>query len=222
MPVAARTLMLKAVGLVFTLGSLNVILVIFFPEAYTDFPITLLLINLFIAVDYLARPLFSPSRKDQYKTRFLMLFLFAIPFLVTLPYLEHTFILRAIIPPEVTWAFWMLGTLMITLGGITLDMSRIILGGQGSLKIGTEKDHKLITKGPYHVIRHPIYAGTLFLLLGYSLSFSSIIGSIILILILVPLGRSRMALEEKLLIQTFGDEYLNYMKRTKRLIPFIY
>lgn len=222
MPVTVRVLLLKATGLVFTLACVNVILVFFLPEVYTDFAITLLLINLFIAVDYLARPLFSPSRKDQYKTRFLMVFLFAVPFLVTLPYLEYSIILRTILPPEVTWAFWMLGTLMIILGGITMDMSRIILGGQGSLKIGIEKDHKLITRGPYHVIRHPVYAGTLLLLLGYTLSFGSIIGSIIMILILVPVGRSRMALEEKLLIQTFGDEYLNYMKRTKRLIPFIY
>jgi len=222
MQVTVRTLLLKAIGLVFTLACVNVILVFFLPEVYTDFAITLLLINLFIAVDYLARPLFSPSRKDQYKTRFLMVFFLAIPFLVTLPYLEYSFILRTILPPGVTWAFWMLGTLMIIFGGITLDMSRIILGSQSSLKIGIEKDHKLITRGPYHVIRHPIYAGTLFLFVGYSLSFCSIIGSITLILILAPLGRSRMALEERLLIQTFGDEYLDYMKRTKRLIPFIY
>lgn len=222
----AKHLLIKVFGVVFTLFILNVILIFFFPEVYASkFLITLLLTNLFLAIDYLVRPLFfQAGKKDQFKTKtlFLILFIFACPFLIAFPYLEYSFLLKTVLPLEVTIAFWIIGTIMIMLGGSTIVTSRIILGVQGSLKIGIEENHKLITKGPYQVIRHPIYAGTLFLLLGYSLSFSSIISSIIILLVLVPLGRGRMALEEKLLTETFGDEYLAYMKRTKRLIPYLY
>ena len=215
----------KVLGLVLSLFILNVILIFFYPEVYRalNFLITLLLTNLFFAVDILVRPLLTEeSKKDQYQTIFLFLFLFACPFLITFPYLEYSFILKTVLPLEVTIAFWILGTIMIILGGITLVTSRVILGVHGSLKIDIKENHKLIIKGPYQVIRHPIYAGILFILLGYSLSFSSIISSIIILLVLLPLGRGRMALEEKLLTQTFGDEYLAYMKRTKRLIPYLY
>ncbi|MFX1249543.1 MAG: methyltransferase family protein, partial [Promethearchaeota archaeon] len=101
-------------------------------------------------------------------------------------------------------------------------ISRIILGRESSIVIGIEKDHKLVTKGPYHIIRHPIYVGSSFLFLGYTLSFSSLICSIVILLILVLWLNKRMTLEEKLLIEAFGDDYRNYMKHTKRLIPFIY
>ncbi|WP_455142445.1 methyltransferase family protein, partial [Candidatus Hodarchaeum mangrovi] len=129
---------------------------------------------------------------------------------------------KILLPPEVTWMFWMLGTLMIIIGGLLLCISRIILGRESTIVIGLEKDHKLITKGPYHIIRHPIYTGASFLFLGYSLSFSSLICSIVFLLVLVLWLNKRMTLEETLLIQTFGEEYLGYIKLTKRLIPFIY
>lgn len=226
MPVKVKLLLTKILGVVFQVFILNVILIFFFPEVYASkFLVTLLLINLFLAIDYVTRPLFlQAGKKDQYKTKtiFLVLFLFACPFLLTFPYLEYSFLLQPVLPLEVTMAFWILSTIMSVLGGTTLITSRIILGVQGSLRIGIEENHKLITKGPYQVIRHPIYAGTLFLLLGYSLSYTSIISSIMILLVLIPLGRGRMALEENLLIQTFGDEYREYMKRTKRLIPYLY
>ncbi|MFW9908904.1 MAG: methyltransferase family protein [Candidatus Thorarchaeota archaeon] len=225
MPIDAVFLLKKIVALVISLLLLNVVLILLFPEVYlaSNFSITLLLTNLFLGADIAIRPfMYQEGKRDRYQTRFLLLFLLACPVLIAFPYLEYSFIQSTFLSPVATNVFWIMGTLLILLGGTTLVASRIILGTYGTLKIGIDEDHKLITRGPFHYIRHPIYAGTLILLFGYTVSFSSIISLAIMLLIVIPLGRGRMALEEKLLIQEFGDEYLEYMKRTKRIIPFLY
>ncbi|MFX1548484.1 MAG: methyltransferase family protein [Promethearchaeota archaeon] len=223
-------ILLKIFTVVAVLAFINVLLILFFPEVYmtTNFSITLILFNIFIAVDKAAQPFLvydqkgKKAKKELYKALSMFLLLFMIPLIVSLPYLEYSLIQKMILFPELTWMFWILGTLMIIIGGFLMCISRIILGRESSIVIGIEKDHKLVTKGPYHIIRHPIYVGSSFLFLGYSLSFSSLICSIVILLILVLWLNKRMTLEEKLLIEAFGDDYRNYMKHTKRLIPFIY
>ncbi|MFX1286776.1 MAG: methyltransferase family protein [Promethearchaeota archaeon] len=223
-------ILLKIFTVAAVLFFINVILILFFPEVYkhVNFSITLILFNISLVVDKAAQPFLVYGQKDKkakkelYKALSMFLLLFMIPFIVSLPYLEYSLIQKMMLPLELTWMFWMLGTLMIIIGGLILCISRIILGRESSIVIGIETDHKLITKGPYHIIRHPIYTGASFLFLGYSFSFSSLICSIVILLILMLWLDKRITLEEKLLIQTFGKEYLNYMKYTKRLIPFIY
>jgi len=208
---------------------INLFFIFFYPTVFTSiyFSITLILFNLFIIVDKIFQPPIiygkkERTKKDLLNTLYLVLFLFANPFLFTFPYLEYSLILKTILSPELTLVLWVLGNLLQIIGGITMCMGRYSLGKEANLLIGIEKDHKLVTNGPYHIIRHPIYAGTIFLCLGYALSFSSIISAFILLLVFIPWFIKRMTLEEKLLLQTFGDEYLEYMKHTKRLIPLLY
>ncbi len=229
MPNKVTFVLLKIFTVVAVLAFINVVLILFFSEVYTtNFSIPLILFNIFIAVDKAAQPFLIYGQKDKkakielYKALSMFLLLFMIPFIASVPYLEYSLIQKKILSPELTWAFWTLGILMIIIGGTTMCISRIILGRESSIVIGIEKDHNLVTKGPYHIIRHPIYTGSSFLFLGYTLSFSSMICSMIILLILLLWLNKRIKLEEKLLIETFGDDYLNYMKRTKRLIPFIY
>ena len=220
-------LLKKVVSVAATLLIVNAVLIVFFREVYTasNFWISILLFNLFTAADKTATPFFfQKGREDRHKiqTLIVVLVLFLLPFLVAVPYVEYSLLLKTVVPPEVSMTLWILGTLMIVAGGSTLVRSRVVLGAHSSVRIGIEENHRLVTRGPYRVIRHPIYAGVLFFYLGYTISFSSVLTSTILLLFFVPVVRARMALEEKLLIETFGDEYLEYMKHTKRLIPFVY
>ena len=92
------------------------------------------------------------------------------------------------------------------------------LGRQYSALWQIQKEHELITGGPYSRIRHPMYT-TLNL---FSLSVSLISGSILLIFlsICVALPFPWIArAEEKMLIDQFGEEYLEYMKTTDRFLP---
>ena len=75
--------------------------------------------------------------------------------------------------------------------------------------------------GPYKLIRHPSYTGGLLILIGLGLALQSW-GAVLITLLILSLAYGyRIHVEEKLLVTELGDEYIDYMKRTKRLIPYI-
>jgi protein-S-isoprenylcysteine O-methyltransferase Ste14 len=89
-----------------------------------------------------------------------------------------------------------------------------------TLKI-TDK-HKVIKHGIYSIVRHPGYLGVTTFLIGSGLLTGNLI-TIILIVIIVPFSFiKRLLIEEQMLLENFGDEYKGYMKKTYRLIPFIF
>lgn len=79
----------------------------------------------------------------------------------------------------------------------------------------------LNTSGLNAIVRHPIYSGILLALLGLLLmipTFMTLAG-ILVSLLYLEIG---IRLEEKKLIQEFGDSYLQYRKAVKKVIPYIY
>ncbi|UCH03139.1 MAG: isoprenylcysteine carboxylmethyltransferase family protein [Candidatus Bathyarchaeota archaeon] len=116
----------------------------------------------------------------------------------------------------------LLGIFVLSIGGIVTVSGRAQLAKYGSGILRIKNDHKLITTGVFRYIRHPIYAGGFLGVIGLYLSFRSILILTSISLIHFFVIRYRLLFEEQLLLQEFGDHYKNYMKRTKRLIPFIY
>jgi len=113
-----------------------------------------------------------------------------------------------------------LGIFVLSIGGFTVSgRAQLAKYVSGILRI--ENDHKLITTGIFRYIRHPVYAGGLLGVIGLYLLFRSILLLTSISLIYFFVIRYRLLFEEQLLLQEFGDHYKNYMKRTKRLIPFI-
>ncbi|MHA2294362.1 MAG: methyltransferase family protein [Candidatus Hodarchaeales archaeon] len=83
------------------------------------------------------------------------------------------------------------------------------------------ENHRLVKDGLYNHVRHPLYTGEFFRAFLAQLFFSSLIGipfSILAICLLLI----RIQIEERMLIDKFGNEYELYKKNTKKLIPFIY
>ncbi len=86
--------------------------------------------------------------------------------------------------------------------------------------VATRSEHKLVTKGPYRWIRHPLYTfGTLFFI-SFALIVDSWFIAVMAVLAIILLS-IRLPTEEALLIEKFGDEYRDYMKRTGRYLPKI-
>ncbi|MEK7096833.1 MAG: isoprenylcysteine carboxylmethyltransferase family protein [Patescibacteria group bacterium] len=84
-----------------------------------------------------------------------------------------------------------------------------------------KKDHELITKGIYGYVRHPIYGGILMMFPGSLIVAGSY--SFLVVLIIILIGIEIFARrEEKLLTKHFGKKYIEYMKATKKFIPFVY
>jgi protein-S-isoprenylcysteine O-methyltransferase Ste14 len=115
---------------------------------------------------------------------------------------------------------WM-GVGIALLGFALLQWSQNTLGRNWSDTPRMIKEQSLVTSGPYQFIRHPIYTAFL-LVLGSTLLISANwfiglgwIGMTVLEVV------SRIGFEENLMLEYFGEEYREYMKRTGRLFPRI-
>ena len=75
--------------------------------------------------------------------------------------------------------------------------------------------------GPYAYVRHPIYTGLLLALIGTAIVRGEWRGVLAVLIALAALWR-KLRLEERWMIETFGDEYRRYRERTAALIPFIF
>jgi protein-S-isoprenylcysteine O-methyltransferase Ste14 len=201
---------------------MNLGFLLFSMEVFGFLPtfIPILLINILISIDIVMRPL--SRQKDEFNRPVIVLSFLTVPFILYLPYYEYKILTSQFFPLFTFDLMFFIGTACLLLGGSLLFLSRKQLGKYGGSKIVIENEHQLITSGLYHYIRHPVYLGFLILFSGYSVALGSIIMMVIITGVFLLLFIKRMNLEEKLLLSQFGDEYLNYMKRTKRLIPFLY
>lgn len=116
--------------------------------------------------------------------------------------------------------FELVGALISMLGLIVCIWARKTLAGNWSMQLDVKKGHELITKGPYAFIRHPIYTGFLLLFLGTALEINTV-GAMIGLFILIIGCYLRIIGEEKLMIKTFGDKYINYKAHVKSLVPYL-
>ena len=112
--------------------------------------------------------------------------------------------------------------LMLAVAGMAVRVLGLReLGRQFSIYVTLQKDHKLVQSGIYGVLRHPLYLGAIFAMVGIALVFRSwlIIPGSVLVTAFVLVRISR---EEKLLAEHFKEEFAAYRRRTWRLVPYIY
>ncbi len=110
-------------------------------------------------------------------------------------------------------------TIQICSAGLML-WARITFGSRSFHAAADPSKGKLVTNGPYHWLRHPIYASLIYFFSTCIISYPFI--ETIVAVILIWLGLfTRMLIEEKFLLKTY-EEYSEYSKRTKRVIPFIF
>ncbi len=99
----------------------------------------------------------------------------------------------------------------------------ISIGGILLIAIGWAKIHKadgLVTNGIYKFIRHPQYTGIFLFTLGWLIHWPSLI-TLILWPVLVSAYVWLAIQEEKELIEVYGENYIEYAKRTKRFLPYL-
>lgn len=114
------------------------------------------------------------------------------------------------------------GLILILAGILIRILARKNIRGLYSGHVEVHENHLLITSGPYKYIRHPGYFGFLLLAFGLAIGYSSIIGLVAVPVLLLPGLVFRLKVEEQLLHEKFGEEYISYVNRTKTLIPFVW
>lgn len=95
------------------------------------------------------------------------------------------------------------------------------LGKQWSLAARVLEGHKLVTQGPYSVVRNPIYTGMFGMLLATGLAISHWIGLVIAIIVFSIGTMIRVRSEEKLLREAFGQEFDAYARKVPAVVPFL-
>lgn len=101
--------------------------------------------------------------------------------------------------------------LLIFVAGVLLRRKSITdLGKNWSLYIEIKKDHELITYGIYKFMKHPYSLAVLFELIGVCLIANAFYSFLLVFLTQIPLLLIRMILEEKVLVEHFGDIYRSY------------
>ena len=211
-----------AIFVVFYLIWTNLWFFIFVKDIYSDpfYFISLFLYYLVSLADVLIRPQ-EERRQDAIRDKYdkiMGLLIISTPIWYCLYIIEYRLLFSSSIDPS----FSLLGIIIFMLGSIIFLTSRIHLGRFASGKLKIQEDHKLITTGIYKYVRNPIYFGGLIGVLGMGLAFRSLVVVSVALVLDTYVFIKRILREEELLEAEFGDEFTQYKKKTKRIIPFLY
>jgi protein-S-isoprenylcysteine O-methyltransferase Ste14 len=118
---------------------------------------------------------------------------------------------------------------VIRLFGIVFNIAGLILliwihrtlGQHWSMMLELGDEHRLITKGPYSRVRHPMYTFFYIMVISTTLISANFFVGVFGILAWTLLYVVRVGDEEAMLLEQFGEEYREYMERTGRLLPKI-
>jgi protein-S-isoprenylcysteine O-methyltransferase Ste14 len=113
-----------------------------------------------------------------------------------------------------------IGVILCVAGMAFLVWGRQTLGRNWSQTVAAKKEPELVTSGPYRYVRHPMYFGGVSAAIGSAIVCGG--GWTFLTVILGSLFLWRVVAEDKLMAQQFPNEYADYKKRTKALIPYIW
>ena len=204
----------------------NIVFFILAPTIYEDTFNLLGVSIIFIIgiIDSAIRPFSSKEREvglDKYTGLLFVSFLLA-PIILALSYHENQQVISEFLPIWNTAPVGLLGIFLLVLGGIFTIVGRWQIGKFGSGILVIEDDHRLMKRGIYKFIRHPIYAGGVIGSFASILIFRCIFVGTVGFLYNFFVLFVRIRHEESLLLEEFGTEYQEYMKSSKRLIPFIY
>ncbi len=110
----------------------------------------------------------------------------------------------------------------LTVAGVAVAIwARFSLGKNWSATVTVKQEHELIRRGPYKVVRHPIYSGFLLAILGTAIYAGQLKGLVALVLAAVTWKIKSMH-EEAFMETEFGAQYTQYKREVKSLVPWIW
>jgi protein-S-isoprenylcysteine O-methyltransferase Ste14 len=118
--------------------------------------------------------------------------------------------------------FQWIGLSMMLLGLALRVWSMSVLGTYYSRTLRVSQAQTIVSQGPYRVIRHPGYLGTIVVWIGFSLALSNWIATLVVTAAMFGVYAYRIRTEEAMLLTQFGEAYQAYSQGTWRLLPFLY
>ena len=113
-----------------------------------------------------------------------------------------------------------LGVLIAAAGFAVTIWARVHLGTNWSAKVTVKHSHELVRTGPYALVRHPIYTGLALAFIGTAIAIGEW-RALIAAVIAIASFCYKLGIEERVMLDTFGDEYRDYRRQVRALIPFV-
>jgi len=113
------------------------------------------------------------------------------------------------------------GLVIMIVGFASYCWGVLALGRFGSGFVRVIPDHKVIRNGPFRFVRHPVYASEILSFIGLGLALQSWVALLIILVAASVYYGNRIRFEERFLASELGDEYFQYMKSVKRIIPHV-
>ena len=116
---------------------------------------------------------------------------------------------------------WLQGIgLAVVLLGLALAVwARVYLGRNWGMPMSQKDDPELVTAGPYHSIRHPIYSGIILAMIGTTIAVS--LYWLVAVILIGAYFLYSAVVEERSMARLFPDSYPEYKQSTKMLIPHV-
>jgi protein-S-isoprenylcysteine O-methyltransferase Ste14 len=120
--------------------------------------------------------------------------------------------------PLPSWLRW-LGAGVAAAALLLLAWVQWSLGKNFNTTLHLREEHSLVVSGPYRWVRHPMYTALFLLGVGFLLLTANWFVGVPLIVAIPAIVAVRVANEEAMMIEQFGDQYRVYMQRTGRFLP---
>lgn len=128
----------------------------------------------------------------------------------------------AMVSPSLLVPFFWLGLVLIASGSLLRRICWRTLGQYFTGDVQARADQPVICSGPYRLVRHPSYTGGMMTFIGIGFALGNWISLILLVIATIVAYGYRVNVEEKVLVETIGAPYRDYMNRTKRFVPFVF
>ncbi|TMC69317.1 MAG: isoprenylcysteine carboxylmethyltransferase family protein [Chloroflexi bacterium] len=139
------------------------------------------------------------------------------PPLVWIPFVvAYVFPLPVDLPIEIRFA----GLALAVGSAVFAAWAMWSLGKSYGIRMDLFEGHRLVTKGPYRLSRHPMYFGIVSFHFGATLAMESLALFVITILYVIPFTAARIRAEDSVLAEGFGDEFRTFAGRVPAFVPF--
>jgi protein-S-isoprenylcysteine O-methyltransferase Ste14 len=123
--------------------------------------------------------------------------------------------------PEHDTGVALAGAVLALTGALLAAWAKARLGRLFSPQLGVQAEHRLVTTGPYAVVRHPIYLGIVDFILGTALFWNDV--ALLIVGLLFALWFTlQLRIEERIFARHFGAEWEAYRSRTPALLPRLF
>lgn len=123
--------------------------------------------------------------------------------------------------PFLPWLAW-LGVLVALAALVMFRLTHKALGRNWSVSLQVRENHRLVQDGIYGQVRHPMYTAFWLWAVAQALLLPNWVAGLSGVVGFGTLYSFRIGREERMMLETFGDEYRTYCVRTARLIPWLY